>query len=332
MAKQIKLTPELLKSQAADLSKLADDYDAFLGTIYQEITNLNGNWSTKLAQNFVVKITKTKSLFDSLVKTLNDGSKSALEAATRFEEADGSISIEQALSDALYDNGAVDKDLNRFWEEYLEIIRSQGTSEEKVKETIAWLKEILAQNSEILDNLPPEIKEALTLVDDIDIGVGLVESLTEYFSNLNSGSIESQIDSVVDVVDHVLDPLNLPDNNPYKMLVNQIENMLGNWLTAINEETSVTAVYKKTFMDSTLKTVNSAVDATIGQLYDKAKGVTDKVGLNLEALYENLSDKTGVDAVKDVFSQLGDEIRENVTWENWKSGVKLIFNGLFKRK
>lgn len=109
MSNQIKLTPGVLKAQAADLRALAEDYSAFFSYVNSELKDINNNWSAKLANNFLMKVTNADKTFNELVLTLDNGYKAAIKSAEKFENADGSISgnLNDTLDKNLYKEGAV---------------------------------------------------------------------------------------------------------------------------------------------------------------------------------------------------------------------------------
>lgn len=49
MSETIKLSPEMLISQAAQLSTLSNDFNNLFDSVVSELNTINGNWSKNLA-------------------------------------------------------------------------------------------------------------------------------------------------------------------------------------------------------------------------------------------------------------------------------------------
>ena len=109
------------------------------------------------------------------------------------------------------------------------------------------------------------------------------------------------------------------------------KNIVSNWLEAIQSETKVEEVYWHTFANSTLETFGDVVcnDLTLAVAYIPARIISDTVGYDIQGEYERLSGgKKGFEAVTTCVSDLGEIIVENSSFENWKSGMKIMLDGI----
>ena len=88
MSETIKLSPEMLISQAAQLSTLSNDFNNLFDSVVSELNTINGNWSKNLANNFAGKIISAQNGFRSVVDALNNGSEAARICAESFENID----------------------------------------------------------------------------------------------------------------------------------------------------------------------------------------------------------------------------------------------------
>lgn len=88
MSETIKLSPEMLISQAAQLSTLSNDFNNLFDSVVSELNTINGNWSKNLANNFAGKIVSAQNGFRSVVDALNNGSEAARICAESFENID----------------------------------------------------------------------------------------------------------------------------------------------------------------------------------------------------------------------------------------------------
>lgn len=88
MSETIKLSPEMLMSQSAQLSTLSNDFSNLFDSVVSELNTINGNWSKNLANNFVGKIVSAQNGFRSVVDALLNGSEAAGICARSFENID----------------------------------------------------------------------------------------------------------------------------------------------------------------------------------------------------------------------------------------------------
>ena len=107
--------------------------------------------------------------------------------------------------------------------------------------------------------------------------------------------------------------------------------MVTNWITSITQDGITTKeVYYNTFahsaLDVTMDTVFNPSVLAIG--YYPVKQLTGMVGVDLEAMYENVSDKTGLAAVFDATGRMKDLIMENSSWDGWTNGLSIMVEGI----
>jgi uncharacterized protein YukE len=148
---EIKLSSEELKSQAARMTSMQQQYENFFQSTVEELKSLNGNWSSLLANNFLGKITSAQKSFANISKMLEQGAKAANQSALSFENVDkilektdlgeklGSIQKSSAVK-SVTDAIEIQKKINR-WLEKLESKMSEkqkaffNTFKSKILET-----------------------------------------------------------------------------------------------------------------------------------------------------------------------------------------------------
>ena len=92
MGDRIQLTPSELRSQAAEMKSLQEDYAALFSDVTSELSKVNANWSTNLAHNFGGKITSSQKSFSQITEELKNGAKVADTCAVTFESVDSQLS------------------------------------------------------------------------------------------------------------------------------------------------------------------------------------------------------------------------------------------------
>lgn len=110
------------------------------------------------------------------------------------------------------------------------------------------------------------------------------------------------------------------------ILLNQIFNMTENWLDSIASGDTVSETYWNTFANSILDTFDDTVlnTPTLAIAFVPAKAIADMAGIDLMKEYEKVTGETGFRAVTTGTEKLYDIIRENSTWDNWKSGMSIL--------
>lgn len=91
MSETIKLSPEMLMSQSAQLSTLSNDFSNLFDSVVSELNTINGSWSKNLANNFAGKIVSAQNGFRSVVDALQNGSQAADICARSFENIDDAL-------------------------------------------------------------------------------------------------------------------------------------------------------------------------------------------------------------------------------------------------
>ena len=133
---EIKLSSEELKSQAAKMISMQQQYDDFFKSTVGELNNLNGNWSSLLANNFIGKITSAQKSFSNISKMLEQGAQAANQSALTFESVDkmlAKLDLGEKLGDipkssivkSAKDAVDIQKKINR-WMEKWESTLSEG--------------------------------------------------------------------------------------------------------------------------------------------------------------------------------------------------------------
>ena len=114
------------------------------------------------------------------------------------------------------------------------------------------------------------------------------------------------------------------------VLISYGKNLVSNWMEKIQTETEISEIYWHTFANSALETFDDVVcnDVTLALAYKPAQMITDMVGYDLQGEYERATGKKGFEAVTSGVSELGEIIVENSSWENWKSGMKIMCDGI----
>ena len=360
MAEKIKLTPSELQAQASEMRALEQEYESLFASVTSELGSINRNWSAKLANNFKGKIISTQNTFSQLTEDLMNGAKVADTCAVTFETVDSQLAklylpktelgkgnLSESFDDAFI-YGLKDK-----WKEYIDIINGDKGIEEKKNDVIKWLKSIQKDMSGfkkyfewLIGNdldFPAPLKDGFDFIKNLDIANKIGPGYVNWLGGLLNGNIEQAIDGGKNIIsgtfslagDIFKTTTNMLLDFKAGFILDYGKNMVTNWLDSIANETKVSEVYWNTFVNSGLDlfkdTVCNVPSLVIGYL--PAKGISKLFGFDLQSAYESVSGKKGFAAVTDSVEKLGNIIRENSTWENWKSGMRLIgdkISGLFK--
>lgn len=90
-AVEIKLTPELLKTQGEKLGAISDSYRTTLKQVDRVLKRVNTNWSYRLANNFGTKIHSVAKSSETLVMLLEQSSSAAINAGESFSSIDSQL-------------------------------------------------------------------------------------------------------------------------------------------------------------------------------------------------------------------------------------------------
>lgn len=240
------------------------------------------------------------------------------------------------------------------YNEYKSLISQDGNSYEQLKENVSWIKsqskkisnvkktyEILTQEE---FKWPAEIKDAFDFIDAIDTTLDVIDSIKNYGEGLYTGDSEKMAEGASGFINLISGSLKKTDSikkltkadklsiiKPANMLIDYGANMVTNWLTSITQDGITTKeVYYNTFaysaLDVAMDTVFDPAVLAIG--YYPVKQMTGMVGIDLEAMYENVSDKKGLAAVFDATGRMKDLIMENSSWDNWTNGLDIMVKGI----
>lgn len=98
MAETIKLTPEELLAQSAEMSSIKSEFETLFSQVTSSLNSMNSSWSETLASNFSSKITAAQKSFSSVADMMGNGAIAARVSASTFSEPGAVLS---ALSTAL---------------------------------------------------------------------------------------------------------------------------------------------------------------------------------------------------------------------------------------
>lgn len=99
----IKLTPEQMKEQAAQMNSLQTQYEGLFRGVNSELKAMNQNWSPLLANNFLGKISSAQKGFSAIESMLGAGASAVLQSAKTMESVDG------VLAKLMKENSSVHK-------------------------------------------------------------------------------------------------------------------------------------------------------------------------------------------------------------------------------
>ena len=301
---EIKLSSEELKSQAAKMISMQQQYDDFFKSTVGELNNLNGNWSSLLANNFIGKITSAQKSFSNISKMLEQGAQAANQSALTFESVDkmlAKLDLGEKLGDIPKSSivksakDAVDilKKINR-WMEKWESTLSEGQKAllNPVKKKIldATTKDTFLDGIDDAYTIWSEIADGKfgdAFLDTIDtIGGKTLDWATETGNSLKGGEINWAGVKVKAMV--ILGKMSLDENGYLQKNTDYYDtlsidyykkNGLGSGIGALVGELApafVNVVGKGT-VDVLCQTASSMVDSVVSRL---TYGITDVSTIN----------------------------------------------------
>lgn len=92
MADHIKITPQELQAQAAEMKALSTEFQGLFAGVTSVLQNVNISWSPNLSNNFLGKITSAQKGFANITMELQNGSKAADTCAVSFATIDSELS------------------------------------------------------------------------------------------------------------------------------------------------------------------------------------------------------------------------------------------------
>lgn len=101
----ISLTPELLLSQAAEMTSLRQEYAQMFQQVSKNLSEINGSWSEYLANNFQGKIQSVQKGLSNVLGMLDNGSAAARLSVSDLSTLDGTLG-KQLGSDGAYESFA----------------------------------------------------------------------------------------------------------------------------------------------------------------------------------------------------------------------------------
>ena len=233
---------------------------------------------------------------------------------------------------------------------YLEILNGDDTTIEKKDAVIKWLKSMSSDLSTLKDyyewfndkedvKWPTPIKDGFDFIKAIDTGNKIInfiyavgtkdlEMMTENGKGIISATFSAYekstgIKDLFETTENATGPLG-------KMVLSYGKNMVLNFIDSIQENDKVSEVYWDIFATSAPDVFNDSVcnKPTLAIAYIPARMASGLFGYDLQKAYENVSDKKGFAAVTDSVEKLWNEIKENSSWENWKSGCSIMIDGI----
>ncbi|MBP3593856.1 MAG: hypothetical protein J6J44_04960 [Lachnospiraceae bacterium] len=240
------------------------------------------------------------------------------------------------------------------YKEYKSLFSQEGNSYEQLQENVSWIKsqskkiKNISKTYEILTQekfkWPEEVKAGFEFIDAIDTTLDIVDSIKNYGEGLYTGNSEKMAEGASGFINLISGTLKKTDSikaltkdcqfsviKPANMLIDYGANMVTNWLTSITQDGITTKeVYYNTFAHSALDVAMDTVfDPSVLAIgYYPVKQMTGMVGIDLEAMYENVSDKTGLAAVFDATGRMKDLIMENSSWDSWTNGLGIMVEGI----
>lgn len=284
----------------------------------------------------------------------------------KFDETPSSASIESILAGLHTFGGSVSGDISYVMpkvngmmfnhladygkekiDEYLALYNGDLSVRETKDNVVKWLSNLRKDANQFKDYLeyitgddikwPSPIKDGFSFIKSIDFVNKLGNGAYDYFDGIISGDVDMQVDGAKSLLSATKSLISkgLKTGNKTTDFKNGIildygKNMVCNWLESIAAGDSTSEVYWNTYVNSFLDVVYDKVcnAPTLAIAYQPAKQISALFGYDLQAAYEGVSDKKGFAAVLDSFDQVHDFFEENSTWENWKSGMGEIFDGV----
>ena len=157
-AVEIKLTPELLKTQGEKLGAISDSYRTTLKQVDRVLKRVNTNWSYRLANNFGTKIHSVAKSSETLVMLLEQSSAAAINAGESFSSIDSQLakfiggnaanSNESSIKTVPTQKNPSAPKINSIADllNYLDNIYDKNLTEEQQKLLEATLKEVFGED------------------------------------------------------------------------------------------------------------------------------------------------------------------------------------------
>lgn len=131
----IKITPEELKGQAAQMTSLQSQYESLFRSVTSELRGMNQNWSSLLANNFMGKINSAGKGFSVIESILQTGASAALQSARTLE------SVDEALAKMNLDGVGGVKKGAKVGKAVATKKKAENSTKVKTKKT-SWLKSV----------------------------------------------------------------------------------------------------------------------------------------------------------------------------------------------
>ena len=221
----IKLAPEELKSQAAEMAALQKEYEAFFSGVTSTLKNVNQSWSANLSHNFSGKITAAQRSFQNVTALLGQGAEAAQTSAGNFANLDSQLAkIMDGVSDEIQSKSTETPVNENTKEDQTNKKKSTKDSKKKKVTTddfLEYLKESYRESGESVKYLEKEyaklpkyvrdfieemagndMQAALKITGDIVKGEISLDTLSSYLGAIEMDSMEAS--AVVKTVDKIL--------------------------------------------------------------------------------------------------------------------------------
>lgn len=159
MAQDIKITPEELRSQAAQMRTLQDEFSSLFANVSSDLKKVNNNWSPNLSHNFEGKINSAQNSFTQITQELMNGANVADTCAVTFQSVDSQLA-------KLY---CTDEPASSFWGDLWDNLKEDF---ESAGEGLAWLEKMYGKLPHELTHLinvllPGSLKDAYKLTSGL---------------------------------------------------------------------------------------------------------------------------------------------------------------------
>lgn len=145
----IKLTPELLQAQSAEMTSLQTEFNDLFTKVTGALNGMNDSWSENLASNFAGKITAAQKTFTSVSNMLGNGALAAGKSAASLGTPENMLT----LLGGAFDKAVPDSLKEMFTEGTISLKENGGILTEKEKQ-------------ELIDILPPDLKNSAKNASD----------------------------------------------------------------------------------------------------------------------------------------------------------------------
>lgn len=206
MADMIKLTPEELQAQAAEMKALEKEYTSLFSNVSSELGKVNSNWSPNLSNNFTGKIRSAQNRFMYITEELNNGAKVADSCAITFRSVDSELakiySTDTGVLPKAVSGGETTQAKESILMGYVEDLAATGDAFAWFED---WLEEHVSPEDEIyidyaldlFEEIFEKVLDGETCGEEVISGWKTLTKAYSFVSDLAQGELEP--DSVLDL-------------------------------------------------------------------------------------------------------------------------------------